>query len=199
MYLLEGLVRWNENRGKEAVENTQRTMLRCYSAQLQHSFNQLTQELMGETLVEIYTQPGEYTGKLSAHSAPQQEHACTHACHSEVMICLCTGEIIGVEYLYSQTGAVLQQDLGRDPDTPDGMDEAEDLWEQEEEEEEEVDEGFLEELTLPRLQEALSSLLDPAQPVPESAGHASSSQSGPADPQPMQEEEEDVSVLNSLS
>ncbi|KAL2082140.1 hypothetical protein ACEWY4_021958 [Coilia grayii] len=31
-------------------------------------------------------------------------------------------ELIGVEYLYSQTGAVLQQDLG-DPDAPDGTDE----------------------------------------------------------------------------
>ncbi len=70
-----------------------------------------------------------------------------------------------MEYLYSQTGAVLQQDLGRDPDAPDGMDEAEDVWEQEEEEEEEVDEGFLEELTVPQLEEALSSLLDPAQPT----------------------------------
>ncbi|XP_028997912.1 uncharacterized protein LOC114850102 [Betta splendens] len=63
---------------------------------------------MGRTLVETYTQPGEYTG-----------------------------ELIGVEYLFSQTGAVLE-DLGRDPDAPNGLDEAD----VEVVDEEEQDEGF---------------------------------------------------------
>ena len=65
MYLLEGLARWNENRGRAAVEGGQRPALRCFSAQLQHSFNQLTQEFLGRTLVGDYTKPTEYTGKLS--------------------------------------------------------------------------------------------------------------------------------------
>lgn len=64
MYLLEGLVWWNENRGRAAVEGGQRSALRCFSAQLQHGFSQLTQEFLGLTLVETYTQPREYTGKF---------------------------------------------------------------------------------------------------------------------------------------
>ena len=63
VYLLEGLVWWNENRGRAAVEGGERSALRCYSAQLQHSFDQLTQELLGLTLVDTYTVPREYTGK----------------------------------------------------------------------------------------------------------------------------------------
>ena len=59
MYLLEGLVRWNENCSRAAVEGGQRLAQRCFSAQLQHSFN------LGHTLVEDYTKPTEYTGKLS--------------------------------------------------------------------------------------------------------------------------------------
>lgn len=66
MYLLEGLVRWNENRGRAAVEDAERATLRCYSARLQHSFNQLTQELLGLKLVETFTEPREYTGELKA-------------------------------------------------------------------------------------------------------------------------------------
>ena len=57
-------MRWNENRGRAAVEGGQRPALRCYSAQLQHSFNQLTQEFLGLTLVEDFTKPREYTGKF---------------------------------------------------------------------------------------------------------------------------------------
>ncbi|KAK1803478.1 hypothetical protein P4O66_020911 [Electrophorus voltai] len=64
----------------------------CYSGQLEHYANQLSQQLLGLQLAEDYTSPGEYTG-----------------------------ELIGVEYLYSQTGVVLQEDLGRDPDAPDGI------------------------------------------------------------------------------
>ncbi|XP_044034236.1 uncharacterized protein LOC122867471 [Siniperca chuatsi] len=165
VYLLEGLVRWNENRARASVEGAQRTTLRCYSAQLQHSFNQLTQEFLGLTLVENYTQPGEYTG-----------------------------ELIGVEYLYFQTGAVLQEDVGRDPDAPDGTDGAEDVWEDEYDE----DKGFQEELADMRFADNLSSLLRPSQPQPQPLTPPSSSQSGPAAPEPMEmeeeEEEEDLQV-----
>ncbi|KAM9341602.1 uncharacterized protein ABDE67_015265 [Symphorus nematophorus] len=126
VYLLQGLVRWNENRARAAVKDADRTTLRCYSAQLQHGSEQLTQELLGVTLVETYTRPAEYTGKLS-----------------------------GVEYLYSQTGTVLQPDLGRDPDAPDGMDKADDEWEEDKVE----DEGFHEELADMRFASDLTRLL----------------------------------------
>ncbi|KAK0151968.1 hypothetical protein N1851_006667 [Merluccius polli] len=118
VYLREGLVRWNENQGRAAVEGGERSALRCYSAQLQHSFDQLTQELLGLTLVNTYTLPRE-----------------------------CTGELIGVEYLFSQTGAVLQQELS-DPDA-----------EEEEAGGEGSDEGFEEEPEEIRLLEHHSALL----------------------------------------
>ncbi|KAJ8364998.1 hypothetical protein SKAU_G00138290 [Synaphobranchus kaupii] len=85
-FLLDGLVRWNENRA--AVEGPAQPLL-CYSGHLQHSLNQLAQEVLGQGLVKDHTKPGEYTG-----------------------------ELIGIEYLYSQTGRVLQ-DVSLDPDAPD--------------------------------------------------------------------------------
>ncbi|KAJ8370901.1 hypothetical protein SKAU_G00109290 [Synaphobranchus kaupii] len=87
-FLLDGLVRWNENRAAAAVEGPAQPLL-CYSGHLQHSLNQLAQEVLGQSLVKDYTKPGEYTG-----------------------------ELIGIEYLYSQTGRVLQ-DISLDPDAPD--------------------------------------------------------------------------------
>ncbi|XP_053730493.1 uncharacterized protein LOC128764613 [Synchiropus splendidus] len=103
VYLLEGLARWNEDRGRASVEGGNKSALRCYNAQLVQSVNQVSQELMGKTLVEAYTAPTEYTGKTDLSP-------------------LLSGELIGVEYLYSQTGAVLQQDLG-DPDEEESADE----------------------------------------------------------------------------
>ncbi|KAJ8364716.1 hypothetical protein SKAU_G00135470 [Synaphobranchus kaupii] len=85
-FLLDGLVRWNENCA--AVEGPAQPLL-CYSGHLQHSLNQLAQEVLGQSLVMDHTKPGEYTG-----------------------------ELIGIEYLYSQTGRVLQ-DVSLDPDAPD--------------------------------------------------------------------------------
>ena len=80
------------------------------------------------------------------------------SCNISVRVC-CAGELIGVEYLYSQTGAVLQQDLGWDPDTQDGTGEAEEDWD-------DGDEGFeeeeLEEIRLLSHHHAL--LLRPAEP-----------------------------------
>ncbi|CAL8311585.1 unnamed protein product [Lota lota] len=88
VYLLEGLVRWNENRARTAL------LRRPAAARLQ-----------------------------PAHRIVPGSDA---------------GELIGVEYLYFQTGAVLPDDLGEDPDVPDGTEEVE-------EEQDEGDEGFTEE------------------------------------------------------
>ncbi|KAI4905920.1 hypothetical protein NFI96_030119 [Prochilodus magdalenae] len=89
-YLLEGLVRWNEDHAATAADQAGQ-VLRCYSGHLQHSLNELSQQLLGYKLVEDCTKPGEYTG-----------------------------ELIGVEYLYSQQCRELREDIGRDPDAPDG-------------------------------------------------------------------------------
>ncbi|KAK0153861.1 hypothetical protein N1851_004053 [Merluccius polli] len=87
-FLLEGLARWNEDRAASAAQEG-RPLLRSYSGPLQHSLDQLSQRVLGTSLVRDYTKPREYTG-----------------------------ELIGIEYLYSQTGRVLQ-DVSLDPDTPD--------------------------------------------------------------------------------
>ncbi|KAL0973429.1 hypothetical protein UPYG_G00203470 [Umbra pygmaea] len=90
-FLLDGLVRWNENYAAAAVGGPKQSLL-CYSGHLQHSLNQLSQRMLGSKLVEDFTKPGVYTGELS-----------------------------GVEYLYSQTNKVLQG-VSLDPDTPDKAD-----------------------------------------------------------------------------
>ncbi|KAI2651377.1 hypothetical protein H4Q32_019448 [Labeo rohita] len=61
---------------------------------LQHHVNRLSQKFLGRKLVEEHNGLGEYTG-----------------------------ELIGVEYLYSQTNRVLEVDYLMDPDAPDGSDE----------------------------------------------------------------------------
>ncbi|XP_061118069.1 uncharacterized protein LOC133141515 [Conger conger] len=95
-FLLDRLVSWNEDRAAAAVEGPAQPLL-SYSGHLQHSLNQLSQRVLGQSLVKDYTKPGEYTGAL-----------------------------IGVEYLYSQTGRVLQ-DVSLDPDTPDEAADIQDL------------------------------------------------------------------------
>ncbi|KAK0132914.1 hypothetical protein N1851_031722 [Merluccius polli] len=154
VYLLEGLVRWNENRGRAAVEGGERSALRCYSAQLQHSFDQLTQELLGLTLVDTYTSPREYTG-----------------------------ELIGVEYLFSQTGAVLQQELS-DPDAEEeaGGEGSDEGFEEEEDEEEEEEPEEI------RVLEYHSALLQPSNLHPPGTEEMEAA----AEEEKEKEEEEDV-------
>ncbi|KAL1269403.1 hypothetical protein QQF64_031692 [Cirrhinus molitorella] len=89
MYLIEGLVQWNEARAVAAVEGGSRRDI-CYGGQLQRYANMLSQQFMGLNLAEDYTSPGEYTG-----------------------------ELIGVEYLYSQTDKEFEEDFAADADTPD--------------------------------------------------------------------------------
>ncbi|XP_076851096.1 uncharacterized protein LOC143501317 [Brachyhypopomus gauderio] len=160
-YLLEGLVRWNEDRAAAAVEGSDPARV-CYSGQLQHYANQLSQQLLGHQLAEDYTRPGEYTG-----------------------------ELIGVEYLYSQTGVVLHEDLGRDPDAPDGLCD-EDLPEPEDEGFEDV--GF-DEYADPTCSEHS---LEPLLPLhraavrPRSPAASSQAQSDPAEDSTSEPTEESV-------
>ncbi|KAM9492387.1 uncharacterized protein ACWYII_004276 isoform 2-T4 [Salvelinus alpinus] len=106
-FLLDGLVRWNEDRAQAAVEGKNRQPLLSYSGHLQHILNLSSQRVLGKEQVKDYTKPSEYTG-----------------------------ELLGVEYLYSQTGRVLQ-DVSADPDLPEEAAAVEQL--------DEEDEGFQEE------------------------------------------------------
>ncbi|XP_076876832.1 uncharacterized protein LOC143526077 [Brachyhypopomus gauderio] len=74
-YLVDGLARWNEDRRLAAAGKDQP---HSYSGLLKYAANQLSQEVLGRTLVD-YTGPRKYTG-----------------------------ELIGVEYLYEQTGSALE-------------------------------------------------------------------------------------------
>ncbi|XP_049916991.1 uncharacterized protein LOC126400399 [Epinephelus moara] len=128
MYLLEGLTTWNEDWAQAAAGGAM-TGKKCYSGQEQHTLNQLSQQFFGLTLVESYTKPLEYTG-----------------------------ELIGISYLYSQTGRT-PQDFPEDPEEPDG---SEELSVEEEEEDlvlkEVGDEGF---------HEFLLDVLHPSQQPPQ--------------------------------
>ncbi|XP_051953220.1 uncharacterized protein LOC127623061 [Xyrauchen texanus] len=91
-YLLEGLERWNEDRAAAAFGHEAPSSLRCYGASLQHSLNELSQDVLGVSLVQDYSKPRQYTG-----------------------------ELIGVEYLCSQQSWEFRDEFGRDPDALDGV------------------------------------------------------------------------------
>ncbi|KAL1269397.1 hypothetical protein QQF64_031686 [Cirrhinus molitorella] len=91
-YLLEGLEQWNEDRAATAVTHDAPLSLRCYSGSLQHSLNELSQCLLGCSLAQSYSKPGQYTG-----------------------------ELIGVEYLCSQQSWEFRENFGWDPDVPEGI------------------------------------------------------------------------------
>ncbi|KAI2661378.1 TRIO and F-actin-binding protein [Labeo rohita] len=65
---------------------------KSYSASLQHSLNDISQRLLGHSLVHDYSKPRQYTG-----------------------------ELIGVEYLCSQQSLEFRVNFGCDPDAPDGI------------------------------------------------------------------------------
>ncbi|KAJ4938234.1 hypothetical protein JOQ06_002859, partial [Pogonophryne albipinna] len=85
--------------------------LHSYSGHLKHALNQKSQRVLGHQLVKDFTKPAEYTG-----------------------------ELIGVEFLYRQTGKVLE-DVSLDPDIPDEAAAIQSL--------EEVDEGIEEDVEDP--------------------------------------------------
>ena len=120
---------------------------------MQHYHNQLSQEVLGLKLEVDFPLPGEYTG-----------------------------ELIGLEYLYSQTEAVLHLDVGRDPDVPDGIGEGL--------EDEVEDEGFQDKGPLEEDDPTLSvhSLDASLPPLPKAAPSSTT-----ATPTPTQSDPADVS------
>ncbi|XP_062305989.1 uncharacterized protein LOC134010142 [Osmerus eperlanus] len=117
LYLLEGLNRWNQDRGTAAVTSKPSSLL-TYSGGVAHCVNTNSLKVFGRAFVPTFTPPAKYTG-----------------------------ELLGVDYLLSQTG----QSLNVNPDSEETEGMLEDVHEGEEEE----DEGFQEEPSL-----AVSSLLD---------------------------------------
>ncbi|XP_049336892.1 histone deacetylase complex subunit SAP130-like [Astyanax mexicanus] len=74
LYLLEGLNRWNHNRSVESVASKPPSFL-CYSGDLLHSVNNSSLKVLGRRFVPSFQPPTQYTG-----------------------------ELIGIDYLYEQTG-----------------------------------------------------------------------------------------------
>ncbi|KAK5605738.1 hypothetical protein CRENBAI_006887 [Crenichthys baileyi] len=91
-FLVDGVVRWNEDRAAAAAPADAadtRTSLHSYSGHLKHALNQKSQRVLGHQMVEDFTKPAAYTG-----------------------------ELIGLEYLFRQTGSVFEE-INMDPDAPD--------------------------------------------------------------------------------
>lgn len=62
IYLLEGLLRWNQDRAAAAVAGGGST-LRTYTGELVYSVNENFNKLYGRKLVPSFTPPAVYTGK----------------------------------------------------------------------------------------------------------------------------------------
>lgn len=78
-YLLDGLMRWNTSRAAEAT-GSETIGIRTFNNRLQEMLNKYSKLVRGTSILPQYQPPRQYTG-----------------------------EKIGVEYLYSQTGQVLPQ------------------------------------------------------------------------------------------
>ncbi|MEQ2200934.1 hypothetical protein XENOCAPTIV_005092 [Xenoophorus captivus] len=89
-FLVDGVVRWNEDCAAAPADAAEtRTSMHSYSGHLKHALNQKSQRVLGHQMVEDFTKPAAYTG-----------------------------ELIGLEYLFQQTGSVFE-DINMDPDAPD--------------------------------------------------------------------------------
>jgi hypothetical protein len=62
-YLVEGLMRWNEDRASAATTGSEGDTSCSYSALLRHAANQLGQRVLGRPLVPGYQVTRAYTGK----------------------------------------------------------------------------------------------------------------------------------------
>ncbi|XP_036943164.1 uncharacterized protein LOC119012987 [Acanthopagrus latus] len=141
-YLLEGLMRWNDDRMEDAVKGA--PSIRSYSSALREAVDQLSQKVLGRCWDERYRTPGAYTG-----------------------------ELLGMEYLYSQTGKELTPVL-QNP-------EEEDRLVEEVNDEDFQDEGFVEEsmedITVPVLYED-----DPSRALQSRPSSLTSPQASPPPP-----------------
>lgn len=72
-FLLEGLTWWNADRAASVAQEGQ-PLLRSYNGPLQHSLDQLSQRVLGMSVVKDYTKPREYTGKNTQASALTRVH-----------------------------------------------------------------------------------------------------------------------------
>lgn len=61
-YLLEGIVRWNEDRETAAVEGASGSKTHTYNSALRHEVNRLSRMVYGTDVDDYYRDPASYTG-----------------------------------------------------------------------------------------------------------------------------------------
>ncbi|XP_072219001.1 uncharacterized protein [Leuresthes tenuis] len=142
LYLLEGLNRWNQDREAASLAVKPAPLL-SYSGDLVHCVNTLSVKVFGRHLVPSFQPPAVYTG-----------------------------ELLGIDYLYSQTGKAIQ-------DVHPDSEETEALLEDVGTEEELEDEGFEESGLDPTVE-----LLDLSDPAPVTTSSARTSTPTSLQPSP---------------
>jgi len=63
-YLLEGLVRWNEDRATAAAESAQQSGSSSYDSKLRQAVRTLGESVLQKDLVPGYARPNKFTGTL---------------------------------------------------------------------------------------------------------------------------------------
>lgn len=130
-------MRWNQDRSRAAVSTVKkREPPQSYSVLLRYVANQLSEEVFGQSLVPSFKGPNKYTGMqiidLFASLYSLQFVWFLDVIGFSISLLINVGELLGVEYLYDQTGQVLQviqgdatetDDIGGDANDEDSDDE----------------------------------------------------------------------------
>ncbi|KAI4790702.1 hypothetical protein KUCAC02_034461, partial [Chaenocephalus aceratus] len=154
------------NEDRAAAASGEVEPLHSDSGHLKHALNQKSQRVLGRQLVKDFTKPAEYTG-----------------------------ELIGVEFLYRQTGKVLE-DVSLDPDIPDKAAAIQSLEEVDEGIEEDVEDPTVFQPDIPSTSTAARSG-DPADaPRSEPSGPAAPHQPDPPEAPAQQSSSEEMQGLD---
>ncbi|KAL1274695.1 hypothetical protein QQF64_027509 [Cirrhinus molitorella] len=117
-YLLEGLMRWNDDRMEDAIKGA--SSIRSYGSAMREAVDRLSRSVLGKPWDERYRPPGAFTG-----------------------------ELLGIEYLYSQTGKTLTAV----PQNPEEEDRLVEEVDDQDLEDEGFEEEIMEDITVPVLYE----------------------------------------------
>ena len=117
-------MRWNHDRSRAAVSTVKkREPPQSYSVLLRYVANQLSEEVFGQSLVPSFKGLNKYTGMqiidLFASLYSLQFVWSLDVIGFSIFLLINVGELLGVEYLYDQTGQVLQVIQGDAPETDD--------------------------------------------------------------------------------
>lgn len=89
MYMLEGASRWNMNRAKDAVSEVGASNLRTFDVCLMSHLNNMSQRVLGCSLMLEITPPGKPTGKISLRAMLSLEYFSILCVCGWVWVCVC--------------------------------------------------------------------------------------------------------------